>query len=164
MGTEASREQRLNNSNGDDDDEDHNMDVVADQSHVVSTKSVADILDKRLLKRVAQYTPLRLTDEERVLLGVVEGALDHSEFTSNVDVSASMHYVRETYDKDERVEREVQEFCRVLLGLSAANDYKSRGKETLGEKLEDREAFFQQCLEVGRRFKILNPGMSHSGI
>ena len=115
-------------------------------------------LDKKILKQVALYTPLRLTDEERVLLGVVEGALDHSEFTSNVDVSSSMHYVRETYDKDDRVEKEVSEFCCVLLGLSGANDFKTRGRETLGNRLQDREEFFQSCLEIGRRFKILNPG------
>ena len=124
-----------------------------------SKLSVVEQLDKRTLKHVAKYTPLRLTDEERVLLGVVEGALDHSEFTSNVDVSSSMHYVRETYDRDDRVESEVREFCCVLLGLSAANDYKTRGKETLGQRLEDREEFFQACLEIGRRFKILNPGL-----
>lgn len=113
---------------------------------------------REAIKRVARNTPLRLSEYERILLGVVEGALDHSEFTSNVDVSSSMHFVRETWDKDDRVHKEVLEFCRVLLGLSAANEYKSRGKETLGDSLSDREEFFQHCLEVGRRFKILNPG------
>jgi Protein of unknown function (DUF2009) len=137
-----------------------------DEGLVVPKKSKRSItvtmatepLTLQTLQRIARYTPLRLTEYERVLLGVVEGALDHSEFTSNVDVSASMHYVRETYDKDERVFTEVIEFCQVLLGLSAANDFKTRGKETLGDRLEDRASFFQHCLEVGRRFKIMNPG------
>jgi hypothetical protein len=44
-----------------------------------------------------------------------------------------------------------------MLGLSAGNDYASKGKLTLGESLKSKEAFFAQCLEVGRRFKILNP-------
>lgn len=109
------------------------------------------------IRRVAEFTPLRLTEEERIMLGVVEGALDHSEFTSNVDVSSNMHYVREAYDRDSRIEKEILEFCRVVLGLSAANDFKAKIRDNLGENLKDREQLFQSCLEVGRRFKITNP-------
>ena len=126
-------------------------------SAVLEDKINAEHLSLKLIQKVAEFTPLRLNESERVLLGVIEGALDHSEFTSNVDVSSSMHYVRETYDKDERIESEILEFCQVLVGLSAANDFKSRGKNTIGSSLKEKEQFFQECLEIGRRFKITNP-------
>lgn len=157
MGTESSRPSTTDVPMKDDGDEQTNL-VERKLAQAAVGERVLEPIDKSFLQRVAKYTPLRLTEEERVLLGVVEGALDHSEFTSNVDVSASMHYVRETYDRDERVENEILEFCRVLLGLSAANDYGTKGKKTLGDNLVEREAFFQRCMEIGRRFKILNPG------
>ncbi|KAH9256947.1 hypothetical protein BASA81_004768 [Batrachochytrium salamandrivorans] len=110
-----------------------------------------------LLQRMAEFTPVRLSETERKDLDVIEGALDHSEYTSNVDVSTNDHYVREDYNKERKIERELHEFCQVMLGLSAGNDYQFKGKRTLGDSLRAQEPFFAHCLEVGRRFKILNP-------
>jgi len=109
-----------------------------------------------LIARLADFTPLRLSESERVLLGVVQGALDHSEYTSNVDVSSSMHYVREAYDKDDKISAEALELCGVIVGLSVANDFKPGGG-LLARPLKDNASYVASCMEIGRRFKILNP-------
>lgn len=114
------------------------------------------------LKKISRYTPLRLSSEERAFLAVVEGALEHSEYTSNIDVSTNDHYVREDYHKYRKIIQEQREFCQVLVGLSAGNDFQSNGKKTLGESLESNQEFFARVLEVGRRFKILNPDKMRS--
>ena len=121
---------------------------------------VEDTTSLDFVASLAQFTPLRLTDEEHVMLRVMEGALDHSEFTNNVDVSSNMHYVREVWDKDERVRAEISEMCGVIVGLSVANDVGD--KNLLHRSLDENFDYLIRCFEVARRFKILNPDKMRS--
>lgn len=105
-----------------------------------------------------KHVPLRLTERERVILGTVEGALDHSEYTANIDVSRSMSYVSESFDKESRITKEVNEVSRVLIALSVANDFRNKGgHEMLSRTIRENGEFLRSCLEIGRRYKIMNP-------
>ena len=113
------------------------------------------------LKHRARYIPLRLLPGERELLAVVEGALEVSEYTDKVDVSQNDYFARQSYDKEEKVVGCLKELCRLMLGLRTAGDFKSQGRRLLANvelsALRDNEALFRNCLEIGRRHKIMNP-------
>ena len=74
--------------------------------HGINVKSFANCQE---LKLCARYVPLRLTAEERELLVLLEGALDVSEYTGNVDVYG--------YGKLQKQEDGLSDFIGVLLGL-----------------------------------------------
>ena len=61
------------------------------------------------LKACARYLPVRLTAKERELLVLLEGALDVSEYTGNVDVYG--------HGKLEKQQDGLADFFGVLLGL-----------------------------------------------
>lgn len=97
--------------------------------------------------------PMRLSDKERDLLRVVEGALRVSEYTDNVDSYR--------YGKGDIIKRELLEACRTCIGLNACADLKKTAKMVRGE-LADCEDFLQHVFEVGRRYKIMNPDRMRS--
>ena len=106
--------------------------------------------------RRAPYIPLRLTDTERAQLLIIQGALDVSEYTENVDVSQNDFYARQRYDSYARINDQVDEMLSCMLGLHAANGH--RGTASLvAQPKRDSADFFRSCLEVGRRYKIMNP-------
>ena len=46
----------------------------------------------------------------------------------------------------------------MISGLYASTDVKKAGKTLFqGRRLQDNHALFSRCLEVGRRYKIMNP-------
>lgn len=111
----------------------------------------------------ARFIPLRLTGAERILLAVIEGALSVSEYTDNVDVSTNNYYARQAYDKTETIISELEDLCQIILGLGICNDYKTTGvKLVYNKEISDNEDFLQQCMEVGRRYKLMNPDKMRS--
>lgn len=121
------------------------------------------ILKLEKIQRRSEFMPLRLDAKERILLGVLEGALDVSEYTDKCDVSTNDIYMRERHDKNEIVMKELKIFFTYLCGLSAANDPKMGKKLLASERdiLENGE-FITNCLEVGRRHKRMNPDKMRS--
>ena len=56
-----------------------------------------------------------------------------------------------------RVVAQIKDICAILSGLVVAQNYKD-GQRLVGDRnFADNEDFFQQCFEVGRRHKIMNP-------
>ena len=106
--------------------------------------------------RRAQHIPLRLTTSERSLLTTMQGALDISEYTENVDVSQNDFYARSRYDKHVTILTQIDELLASLLGLNATSGDKKATQMLLAPK-RDNADFFRNCLEVGRRYKIMNP-------
>ena len=99
----------------------------------------------------AKTTPLRLSDDERSMLRVLEGALTVSEYTDKVDV------ISYRSNKVHRIQQQLGDMFAILSGMVVA----SKGKQ--GQSLiEDRAVsenpdLFASIFEVGRRHKVMNP-------
>jgi hypothetical protein len=96
---------------------------------------------------------MRLTEEERSILKVLENALEVSEYTDNVDVYSGFRK-----RKSQRMIEEVVDFMNISLGLFVATSLVQGEKLVADKKLEDNLPFFRDMFEVGRRYKIMNPG------
>ncbi|KAK7206123.1 hypothetical protein BZA70DRAFT_275735 [Myxozyma melibiosi] len=98
----------------------------------------------------AKYIPLRLTQQERKLLRLLEAALNVSEYTDKVDVLLYS-------SKAKRIIAQLKEVCSILAGLVVATDMKL-GQEMFQDKDFARNAkWFKKIFEIGRRYKIMNP-------
>lgn len=117
-----------------------------------------------------RYYPMRLNEKERILLEVLESALDVSEYTDNVDVARSdygMYYFGSysyyssrdvsisSRSKKQIIIEQHQELKHIMLGLLMSYNYRDCQRVLNDEHL--KENFLQDCFEVGRRFKIANP-------
>lgn len=97
-----------------------------------------------------RYIPLRLTPEERSLLGILEGALYVSEYTDQVDV----YHVG---NKSRRMALQIQQVCAILAGLVVANNFDVARKPLMERNFAENQQFFRSVFEIGRRYKILSP-------
>lgn len=103
------------------------------------------------LLRDASHIPMRLTDEERSLFNLLDASLNVSEYTDKVDVLSYRSPVK-------RVIHELNEIFSVLSGMMIANDFRKGRRLVQDRKFEENEEFFRQVFEIGRRYKIMNPG------
>ena len=102
------------------------------------------------LRERAKYIPLRLLVEERRILRLLEGALNVSEYTDKVDILSYRN-------KSARVHAQIKDICAILCGLTVAQNFK-RGQSLIADRdFEQLSSFFQDCFEIGRRHKIMNP-------
>eukprot|EP00041_Stephanoeca_diplocostata_P039064 m.1584736 g.1584736 ORF g.1584736 m.1584736 type:complete len:572 (-) comp25320_c0_seq67:4651-6366(-) len=95
------------------------------------------------------YIPLRLTERERNMLAVLDGALRVSEYTDEVDTYR--------WGREDRMSSQLDEMFDLLVGLLCCNDFKEGSRKGKKELTEDNEDFFQEIFEIGRRYKIMNP-------
>jgi len=133
-------------------------------------KATRNLTSEQLIDRV-KYTPLRLTEEERVLLKLMEGVLEVSEYTDKVDVShndygwgfgfwsfSSYSSVRTNSDsKTDVIRRELNEVFSLLSGMYTSLNLQRGQKLITDRDFKDNEEFFQRAFEIARRFKIMNP-------
>lgn len=103
------------------------------------------------IREQAKYIPLRLTNEERKLLKLLEAALNVSEYTDKVDI---LSYTA----KSKRIVGQLKEMCAILAGLIVASDM-NKGKSMFdgSRDYSASEEWFQKVFEIGRRYKIMNP-------
>ena len=146
--------------------------------------------DTVALQSSNSFVPMRLTEQERKLLSLLEGALEVSEYTDHVDV---LGY----YSKLETMVLHSELLLQELAGLFVVDNGKlgaqkfggaagSTQKQVYQRKREEKQKrqgyngrhnghgrereqedcgkharnaeFFQKVFEVGRRFKVMNPG------
>jgi len=90
------------------------------------------------------------------LLALLEQALNVSEYTDNVDTVSRR-------SKTQRVIEGLREMLSISSGFYVCGDLK-RGEKLVGRGLESpqSEAFLQGALEVGRRYKVMNPAKMRS--
>ena len=99
----------------------------------------------------ARIIPLRVSAEERRLLTILDKTLRASEYTDKVDV-----YIRGGA-RNETIKTELNKFSAIVTGLvQAHNSGGSLSKDaTSGQQAS--VALCRRMMEVGRRYKILNP-------
>jgi hypothetical protein len=98
----------------------------------------------------SKYMPLRLNNNERKYLALLEAALDVSEYTDNVDII--------TYaEKHARIREQLRLILQYLCGLLTCADHAQGKKKFSQAELSQHESFFQNVFEVGRRYKVCNP-------
>jgi hypothetical protein len=73
-----------------------------------------------------------------------------------VDISQNDFYARQRYDASSCINTQIDELLSCMLGLRAANGDR-RAASMVVESKHDSADFFRSCLEVGRRYKIMNP-------
>eukprot|EP00924_Labyrinthula_sp_SR-Ha-C_P016805 maker-scaffold_6-snap-gene-15.19-mRNA-1 protein AED:0.01 eAED:0.01 QI:358/1/1/1/0.5/0.33/3/236/530 len=105
----------------------------------------------------AKYIPLRLTHDERMLLRVIQGALEVSSYTDAVDVSTNNYFARSRYDKSEIIIEELEDIFQVINGLSLCNTVTSKLNTCQGKAVFENTDFYATCFEIARRYKIMNP-------
>lgn len=97
-----------------------------------------------------EHVPVRLDEKERVLLRLLRGALDTSEYTDKVDIVSY-------YKKDGIIREEIEDMLSIMSGLMVASNFKAGEDLVVGKAFEDNESFFRDTFEVGRRYKCMNP-------
>lgn len=66
-------------------------------------------------------------------------------------------------DKKDTILEELEDLCQIILGVGICNDYRHTGSKLVHKKeISENAAFLQDCLEVGRRYKIMNPDKMRS--
>jgi hypothetical protein len=99
------------------------------------------------------FVPLRLNEEERVLLNVLENALEVCEYTDVVDVTFS--HTRKS--KLSRILESLIDVLSISCGLIMANSLQKGETLLMSKTLNDNVPLFTKLFEIGRRYKIMNP-------
>ena len=99
----------------------------------------------------AKTIPLRLSDEERSMLRVLEGALTVSEYTDKVDIISFRS------NKANRILQQLGDMFAVLSGMLVAAKGKKGQDLVLDRQVSENPDLFASIFEVGRRYKIMNP-------
>jgi len=104
----------------------------------------------------AACIPLRLCEDERSLLRVLEGALAVSEYTDKVDIFSYRS------DKAARVQEQLGNVLAIISGMVVAALGK-RGQQLVQDRgISENPDLFCAIFEVGRRYKVMNPDKMRS--
>ena len=105
------------------------------------------------LELACKHIPLRLDEEERRYLLILENALEVCEYTDVVDVTYS--HLRTS--KQSRMMTSLVDLLSIKCGLMMSNDLGKGEALFEGKNLDDNAPLFAKIFEIGRRFKIMNP-------
>jgi hypothetical protein len=100
----------------------------------------------------AKYIPVRLSLKERKFLRLLRAAIKVNDYTDKVD--------QPNLTKSKRTYAQILEICSVLSGIAICVDYKMGQELVINRNLKDNSNFFQSVFELGRRHKVLNPGIN----
>lgn len=122
---------------------------VMERSHACSHMELEETPEGKTLLNRCKTIPLRLDEDERRLLKLLEQALNVSEYTDKIDIVSFR-------GKGNTILTELEEVFSILTGLSMASEY-TEGKKLLARDFKKNRVFFQRIFEIGRRHKIRNP-------
>lgn len=100
----------------------------------------------------AKFVPMRLTYDERKYLRLIDATMHVSHYTDHMD-SASNTRVNPA----RKLALQMKQLCAILTGMQVAHSYEQGQQLMQTRDFNARSAFFQTVLEMGRRYKILNP-------
>jgi len=128
--------------------------AIADQYSEVKTgmkddSSSSDHLD--FCER-AKFVPMRLTYDERKYLRLIDATMHVSHYTDHMDTAASVNA-----NNARKLALQMKQLCAVLTGMQVSHNYEQGQQLLQNRDFSTKSAFFQTVLEIGRRYKILNP-------
>ncbi len=103
----------------------------------------------------ARTIPLRLKEEERSLLRVLEGAMAVSEYSDKVDIFSHR-------SKLVRIEQQLGDVFAIISGLYISAKGKQGQNAIEGKRVSENPDLFRSIFEVGRRYKVMNPDRMRS--
>ena len=125
----------------------------ASGSASASTSSAVGRESTRAFVHRISHCCMRLTDDERKLLAVLENALEVCEYTDVVDVTFS--HTRKS--KQSRIIESLIDILSISCGLLMSNNLNKGEALLAGKTLNDNVPLFAEIFEIGRRYKIMNP-------
>lgn len=129
------------------------MDEIPARPHP-ACPSAADFSAETIIER-SKYIPVRLFHDERKYLRLVRSTLKVSSYTDKVDAVFA--------NSTKHLKTKVTEIMAALSSLAIATNYEI-GQQIIEDGTFDRHSdYFAAVLEVGRRFKIMNPEKMRDG-
>eukprot|EP00392_Amoebophrya_sp_AT5.2_P008066 g8085.t1 len=109
----------------------------------------------RNLVGITKQAPVRMSLAERQVWKILEASLEVSEYTDKIDV---LH----RGSKQDLIVEQILELCNCIAGMLVSNSYERASKTFSNNFIGENELLFQRVFELGRRAKILNPGLMRS--
>jgi hypothetical protein len=100
----------------------------------------------------AKFVPMRLTYDERKYLRLIDATMHVSHYTDHMDNAASVKIA-----PARKLALQMKQLCAILTGMQVAHSYEQGQQLMQSREFNGKAAFFQTGLEIGRRYKILNP-------
>ncbi len=97
----------------------------------------------------AQFIPVRLQYKDRQLLRLLQAQLSVSTYTDSID--------RADLKSNKRVHAQIMKICAFLSGLAVSVNYTEGQRLLQSRQWKVHEKFFCKMMELGRRYKVLNP-------
>lgn len=120
-----------------------------------STKNKCEWID------LIKYVPLRLVEEERKILLLIERTLKVSEYTDNVDIihttGGGNRYTTGGGNRMDVIRKEIGNVCATMSGLYHVINGTATTTTTTHHNSSSEFNFFQSCFEIARRYKMINP-------
>merc|ERR1719311_1622236 len=80
-----------------------------------------------------------------------------SHYTDHMDSSASAAGAGGRNNAARKLALQMKQLCAILTGMQVAHSYEQGQQLMQSREFAGRSAFFQTVLEIGRRYKTLNP-------
>lgn len=100
----------------------------------------------------AKFVPMRLTYDERKYLRLIDSTVHVSRYTDHMDGLMNPHV-----NPARKMALQMKQLCAILTGMQVAHSYEQGQQLMQNRDYNTRSGFFQTVLEIGRRYKILNP-------
>jgi hypothetical protein len=115
------------------------------------TADAADGKDIDFYER-AKFVPMRLTYDERKYLRLIDSTVHVSRYTDHMDGLSGPRV-----NPARKMALQMKQLCAILTGMQVAHSYEQGQQLMQNRDYNTKSLFFQTVLEIGRRYKILNP-------
>lgn len=112
----------------------------------ISSTEEADFIER------AKFVPMRLTYDERRYLRLIDATMHVSHYTDHMDAQSGVKV-----NAARKLALQMKQLCAILTGMQVAHNYEEGQQLMQSRDFSTRSGFFQTVLEIGRRYKILNP-------